>query len=77
MADADELKKILAGVFKVPVASIGEQTLMQDIDTWDSLTHMDLILTLENEYGVTFSGEEIVVMTSFAKIAATLAAKGV
>ena len=77
MSDAKALIKILAGVFHVPEGSIDEQTEMKNIDTWDSLTHMELILTLENEFGVTFTGEEIMIMTSFASILATLSAKGV
>jgi acyl carrier protein len=77
VVDVENLKMVLAQVFRVPVKSISEHTIMKDIDTWDSLTHMELILTLENEFGVTFLGEEIMVMTSFKSIKSTLTAKGV
>ena len=71
-----KIKTILAGVFRVPESTINEQTEMKDIDTWDSMTHMELILTLENECGVMFSGEEIMRMTNFSTILATVHAKG-
>ena len=76
MMNEQKIKKLLASVFRVPEAAINEQTEMKDIDTWDSMTHMELILTLENECGVMFSGEEIMRMTSFATILATVLAKG-
>lgn len=77
MIDLEKLKKNVAQVFQVPEGSINEQTMMTDIDTWDSLTHMELILMLENEFHVTFSGEEIIAMTGYSSIVKTLSAKGV
>lgn len=47
------------------------------IENWDSFSHMDLILSLENEFGVTFTNEEIVEMLNIKKIIEILKAKGV
>jgi acyl carrier protein len=73
--DHKKLKTLLAAVFRVPETTIAEQTVMKDIDTWDSMTHMEMILTLENEWDITFSGEEIMRMTSFASIVSIVSSK--
>ena len=77
MMNEQKLKKFLADVFRVPETTINEQTVMKDVDTWDSMTHMELILSFESKLGVIFSGEEIMHMTSFASIFSILSSKGV
>ena len=37
-------------------------------EKWDSLAHLNLIVELESEFGVTFEPEEIGEMTSYEKI---------
>ena len=49
----------------------------KSIENWDSFSHMDLILSLENKFGVTFTNEEIVEMLNIKKIIENLKAKGV
>jgi acyl carrier protein len=46
----------------VPIESVKEDSSPETIETWDSLNHMSLILTLEEEFGIPFSDEEIVEM---------------
>ena len=50
---------------------------MADTRSWDSLAHMELVLTIEERYHVNLSADEIVTMTSIAGIAAVLRAHGV
>ena len=40
----------------------------QNCDTWDSLRHLNLIVELEEEFGVEFEPEEISEMKSFEDI---------
>lgn len=58
----------MAQVMNVPIESVKEDSSPETIETWDSLKHMSLILTLEEEFGVQFSDEEIVKMLSVAII---------
>lgn len=49
----------------------------ESIENWDSFSHMDLILSLENEYGITFTNDEIVEMLNIKKIIEVLKARDV
>ena len=41
-------------------------------DKWDSLTHLDLIVSLEEEFKITFTPNEIGSMFSFVDVVNTL-----
>ena len=41
---------------------------MDDVANWDSLTHMNLIVAIEDEFGIEISGDDIAEMTSFESI---------
>ena len=55
----DRIKAVMAQIFNVEVSSISEASSPQEIERWDSLRHMQLILAIEDEFGVTFSDEDI------------------
>ena len=72
----DRVFKIVSQVFDVPAAQLNEDSSPDTVDNWDSLKHMNLVLALEEEFGVTFSDEEVVVMLSVDIIIETLKEKG-
>jgi len=41
---------------------------MDDISNWDSLTHMSLIVAIEDEFGFEISGDDIAEMITFDAI---------
>ena len=41
---------------------------MKDIDSWDSLTHMEMIANLESELNIEFSANDIMQMTDVTNI---------
>jgi len=49
---------------------------MSEVETWDSLQHMNLIASLEQGFEVEFTFEEIVAMQSVGEIKRILASKG-
>lgn len=51
-------------VFGVPLEQITERSSPETIESWDSLKHMDLVLALEEDFGVSFTDEEIMSMGS-------------
>jgi acyl carrier protein len=71
----DRVKAIMADIFMIDAAQIGEGASMQTIEQWDSLAQIDLIAALEEEFGVTFEVEEFQTMTTFADVVETLAGK--
>ncbi|MDL2284128.1 acyl carrier protein [Oxalobacter sp. OttesenSCG-928-P03] len=66
----DDIKKILAETFRVNINDINSNTTIEQIDTWDSLTHMELVANLETRLGIEFDGDEIAEMISVAAIEA-------
>lgn len=60
----DKIKEIMARVFKIDVSAIADDVHQKDIEAWDSLAHLNLILELESEFDVSFEPDEIKVMTS-------------
>lgn len=67
--------KILADTFRIRQDEITEELTMADVDTWDSLTHMELVANLESGLGIEFDGDEIAEMTSIGAILALVAKK--
>ena len=55
----------MALVFNVNKSEIKSDSSTDNIDQWDSLKHMDLILSLEEEFKIKFTFEEIGEMVNF------------
>jgi len=72
----DKLKSVLSDVFDLKVDEINDTLSKDDISNWDSLTQMDLIVSLENEFGIELNFEEIVKMNSVKCILEVLSTKG-
>ncbi|MFZ4166806.1 phosphopantetheine-binding protein [Brevundimonas sp. NPDC058933] len=51
--DMDDFSKkivdVIASLFKISAAEISADTVAMDVDGWDSLTHTELILLIEEE----------------------------
>ena len=72
-----KLAEVLAEIFGLPVTEIHSELQRSDVGTWDSLKQMDLVLSLEREYGIALDIPDIQRMTSVAKIIAVLKDRGV
>ncbi|MBI3793125.1 MAG: acyl carrier protein [Nitrospinae bacterium] len=68
----DRVRNVLSAVLGVPADSIGEFASPQTLEAWDSLKHMNLVLALEEEFGVSFSDEQMLEMLNFKLIVATV-----
>lgn len=64
----EKIKNILTKTFRIKADELNKSTTIESIDTWDSLTHMELIANLEQELQIEFTGDEIVKMTSLKAI---------
>ncbi len=64
----DKIKEIMAAVFEMNPADIKESDNSTTIQNWDSLNQMNLIVALEEEFGVRFEDDEIVNLVSFEAI---------
>ena len=64
----DRLKAVMAAVLGIDVATIGRSTSAQTVASWDSLRQVQLVVTLEEEFGVTFAGERIAELNNWLAI---------
>jgi acyl carrier protein len=73
----NKLKMILSDLLGLSPDVIGEDFSMDTVSEWDSMKHMEIIAAIEENFNIPqLSMDEIVVMTSFAKIKEILQSKG-
>ena len=71
----DKLVKLLSDVFEIKENEITIDLVKDDIDSWDSLKQMDLVLSIENNYDISLEMEEIVKMSSVKSIVEIIESK--
>jgi len=71
------LEELLAELLQIPVTKVTPDLTMKELDVWDSLKHMEVIATLEQQFELQFSFDEIVSMRSVGDIKRVLSNKGV
>lgn len=55
----EDLQEIFRDIFDDDELELTAETNADDIDDWDSLTHMQLIVQIEKKYNIKFSTAEI------------------
>ena len=68
----EKLNKILAESFEISEAEVLKNLSMDDISSWDSLTHMSLIVSIEEGFDIELTGDDIADMTSCDAIRTTV-----
>lgn len=73
MADDNKLvtgqvQTLLAEVFEVPIEQVTPELEFGDLPQWDSLGHMDLMMRLEERFGLEISTEAIAELVSVPAI---------
>ncbi len=64
----ERVYKIISQVFNVPIEDINDESSSDDIETWDSLKHMNMVLALEEEFNVQFGEEQVLEMLNVGLI---------
>lgn len=72
MLDQEKLKTVVATVLNVDVSRIDANASSDTIESWDSLRHMNLVLALEDEFGVSLPDEDAANATSYALLVLVL-----
>jgi len=73
----DELRRLLAGVLRLPADTIADDLAMDSCAAWDSLAHMDLVADLESHYAIQLEADDMVAMRSLPAIVDVLHRKGI
>ncbi len=53
------MTEVFKRVFDDASISLSDSTTAQDIEGWDSLTHINLIIEIEEEFGLRFTVDDI------------------
>jgi acyl carrier protein len=72
MTVRDRVLATVAQVMNVPVAELSDQSSPDTVAGWDSLQHMNLVLALEEQFGVRFSDDQVMTLLTVAAIVAAL-----
>jgi acyl carrier protein len=71
----NRIREIMSILFEVPIEKLQGSFKQSEIENWDSLRHLNLIIELESEYDVSFEPEEISEMIDFQKVVEHLSLK--
>ena len=71
------LRTLLAGILRTSEEKIGDDLAMKDSEAWDSLKHMDLVMSLEQTFDIQLTFDEIVQMQNLREIKRVLRERGV
>ncbi len=66
-----KVKEVLSILFQKEIASL-DSFSMETEPLWDSIKHIEVIMTLEDELGVSFPPEQIPQLTSAARLIAQI-----
>lgn len=54
-----KILEIMSSVFEVELSTLNDDSSIDNIDNWDSIRHLNLILALEEEFNITIPDEEV------------------
>ena len=71
----DEVRRIAADVFLRDERLLNADSSPEQVETWDSVQHLNLVLALEAKYGIEFGPEEMDRMKTLGDIATLVGSK--
>lgn len=70
-----QVQEIFRTVLKNETVVLTEETTAEDVPGWDSLTHVELIATIEKHFGIRFSIREMLSWKTVGKMVDCVAKK--
>ena len=64
----DRVKVLLSNILSVPSNLLKDETTMNDISSWDSLKHLEIIIGLEEEFSIQITGQEAIRLIDIEQI---------
>ena len=71
----EQLNSIFRDVFDEEDITLSLESTADDVDDWDSLNHMNLILRVESEFSVKFSNKQVAELTNVGDLVNLIASK--
>ena len=60
----EQIKKIMTEVFEIESSLVNDEISQKNTGQWDSLSHLNLIVEIEEEFDISFTPVQIGSMTS-------------
>ena len=73
----DKLEEIIAKIFELEPSQIKKEMTPADIETWDSLSQLNLISAIEKEFQIKLEIDEIFTVMKIGDLYNLLSKKGV
>ncbi len=61
----EKVLETMAKTFHIDISLLSEKTSKKDLSQWDSMSHLNLIIDIENEFKITFENDEIISIVDF------------
>jgi len=71
----EQLENILCEVFRLKAEELSDGLTMEDIVRWDSLTHMDLVVSIEEGLNIQLTMDDIMNMKNVKAIKSIVSEK--
>ncbi len=71
----NQVEDIFRDILDLESLTLADDTQASDVDGWDSLTHIQLIVAIEKEFKVKFSSKEILSWKNVGELLDSLQAK--
>ena len=75
MREFNKLKQVVSDILEVNIDDINENSSPDNIEKWDSLSHIKLVMAIEAEFNVKLTPEDMMDMLSVKLIKMILAEK--
>lgn len=68
MTIEERIKKIMAKILEISEDKIEADSAIGDLDNWDSLNHLKIIATIEQDFGIQFTPDVLMDIEDFSDI---------
>jgi citrate synthase len=64
----EQIQGVLADALQIPEDQVSPDLAFGDLPQWDSMGHMEVMMSLETRFGIEINAETIAALTSIAAI---------
>jgi acyl carrier protein len=75
MTTMEKLNSIFREVFDDDTLNVAPQTTANDVDGWDSLSHTNLIVAVENKFNIRFNQKELLTFKNVGDLLRSIESK--
>ena len=66
----EQVRNVASDIFGIPANQVTAESSPETIDNWDSMQHLNLVLAIEEKFGVQLDPEDIEEMKNIGAVAA-------